>query len=180
MNRKNIEENIGDIITHPNKMRESYVKKNYPELHEIVVNFIDLDISFKEKMWYCVNDIKKEHLCKCGNKTTFNKKFTEGYKKYCSAKCTQSDSNTKAKRERTVLEKYGTTNVAKNKDVQKKKEDTNMERYGHKSSFQNEEVQEKRKNNNRAKYGVDHTSHLDSVREKIKNTMTDLHKKDKK
>ena len=81
--------------------------------------------------------------CRCGNKTTFNKNFKEGYKKHCSVKCVQSDIETKNKRRQTVLRKYGVDNVAKSQEVKDKTEQTNIERYGCKSSFQNTEVREK-------------------------------------
>ena len=42
------------------------------------------NITFKERLWYWVNNINKEILCKCGNKKTFNKNWLDGYRKYCS------------------------------------------------------------------------------------------------
>jgi len=134
---------LDDIISVPGRLNEKYIKKHRPDIHQEVLDYNDYDIPFKEKLWYYYNKIEQRFLCNCGNETTFNKKFSDGYKKACSAKCVQNLSETKAKRVRTVLEKYGTTNVAKDKGIRKKIDDTNIERYGHKSSFQNKDVRDK-------------------------------------
>ena len=154
------------------RLRESFFDKNYEELVSTINDFCSNieDISFKEKLWYWVNDIDNNFLCCCGNKTTFNKNWLDGYRNYCSPKCAQSDKLTKEKRIKTNLEKYGVTNVAKSDLVKKKTEDTNLERYGHKSSFQNEEVRKKWSDNVNSKYGVSHISQLDSVKDKRINT----------
>ena len=156
----------------PSRLRESFFDKNHEELVSKINDFCSNieDISFKEKLWYWVNDIDNKFLCCCGNKTTFNKNWLDGYRKYCSPKCAQSDKLTKEKRIKTNLEKYGVTNVAKSDLVKKKTEDTNLERYGHKSSFQNEEVRKKWSDNINNKYGVSHISQLDSVKDKRVNT----------
>lgn len=154
------------------RLRESFFEKNYEELVSTINDFCSNieDISFKEKLWYWVNDIDNKFLCCCGNPTTFNKNWLDGYRNYCSPKCAQSDKSTKEKRIKTNLEKYGVTNVAKSDLVKKKIEDTNLERYGHKSSFQNEEVRKKWSDNINSKYGVSHISQLDSVKDKRVNT----------
>ena len=154
------------------RLRESFFDKNHGELVTSINEFCSNieGISFKEKLWYWISDINRKFLCCCGNTTTFNKNWLDGYRKYCSPKCAQSDKSTKEKRIKTNLEKYGVTNVAKSDLVKKKTEDTNLERYGHKSSFQNEEVRKKWSDNINSKYGVSHISQLDSVKEKRINT----------
>lgn len=162
---------LEDIVSVPGRLTEKYILRYRPDIHQEVLDYTDYDICFKEKLWYFYYKVTSEQLCKCGNKTTFNKKFTDGYKESCSTQCAQSLSSTKANRKKTVLEKYSTTNVAKNKDIQKKIEETNMERYGTKSTFQNEEVRAKWTKNVQDKYGVDHVFQLDSVKKKSKDTM---------
>ena len=153
------------------RLRDSYFLKNYPEIYEEINNHIDIvDISFKERLWYWSNSVDNEFVCKCGNKTTFNKNWLDGYRKYCSTKCSHSDDLTKEKRKATTLAKYGVDNVAKLDSIKKKTEDTNLERYGTKSSFQNKDVQEKYKETMNNKYGVDHIFQLDSFKEKAKKT----------
>ena len=159
---------ISDILDGSStRLRDSYFLKNYPEIYEEINNHIDIiDISFKEKLWYYSNNIVNEFVCKCGNKTTFNKNWLDGYRKYCSTKCSHSDDLTKEKRKATTLAKYGVDNVAKLDSIKKKTEDTNLERYGTKSSFQNEDVKKKWKKNVKEKYGVNHIFQLDSFKDK--------------
>jgi hypothetical protein len=154
------------------RLRESFFDKNHGELVTSINEFCSNieDISFKEKLWYWISDINRKFLCCCGNTTTFNKNWLDGYRKYCSPKCAQSDKSTKEKRIKTNLEKYGVTNVAKSDLVKKKIEDTNLERYGHKSSFQNDDVKKKWADNINSKYGVSHISQLESVKNKRINT----------
>jgi hypothetical protein len=76
-----------------------------------------LDLPFVQKIWHWVNDINTYYLCKCGKKITFNKNWIDGYRGGCSAKCSQSNLETKEKRRNTTIEKYGVDNVAKNKEV---------------------------------------------------------------
>jgi hypothetical protein len=152
------------------RLRETYFKKNHIDIYNKIISFIDLDITFKEKLWYWVSDINKEFKCKtCGkNKTTFNKNWLDGYRDYCSHKCSAANKTTKEKRKDTVKEKYGVDNVAKNTDIKEKTKETNLERYGTESTFQNEEVREKWRINMIEKYGVDHYFKTDEFKEKCK------------
>jgi len=153
------------------RLRESYFLNNHIEIHSIITDFcIDIDdLIFKQKIWHWINDINVYFVCKCGEKTTFNRNWKDGYRKYCSPKCAQTDKKTKEKRKKTNLKKYGVDNVAKNLDIKKKTEETNLERYGHKSSFQNKEVREKWKKTVMDKYGVDHYFKTDDFKIKAKN-----------
>ena len=160
---------ILDILNgSPSRLRESYFNKNYIELTDSINEFCsDIEnISFKEKLWYWVNNINSKFLCSCGNTTTFNKNWLNGYRNYCSPKCAQSSKSTKEKRVKTNLERYGVENVSKNETIKKKIEETNFEKYGHKSSFQNKEVRKKWSDNLDSKYGVSHISQLESVKNK--------------
>lgn len=164
---------ISDILDGSStRLRESYFIKNFNDIfNEITDHSVNIvDISFKERLWYWSNNINDEFLCKCGNKTTFNKNWLDGYRKYCSTKCSHSDNITKEKRKATTLAKYGVDNIAKLDSTKKKTEDTNLERYGTKSSFQNKDVQERYKETMNKKYGVNHIFQLDSFKEKAKKT----------
>ncbi len=169
MNKNEI---IDDILKNsPSRLRESYFSKNYPIITDEIINYTSIqDITFKERLWYWVNNINTQFLCKCGNKTTFNRNWKDGYKKYCSSKCSQSDKLTKLKRKQTVMEKYGVDNIAKLDDVKKKKESTNLKKYGTKSSFQNDEVKKKWRDNISEKWGVEHIFQLKSIKDESKKT----------
>ena len=152
----------------PTRLREQYFIKNDIDLYN-EINLIKIEVTFKEKLWYWVNGISVPYTCKCGNSTTFNKNWLDGYRKYCSTKCSQSDISTNEKRRITNIERYGVDNVAKSEAIKSKTASTNIERYGSISSFQNEKVREKWKNNLIEKYNVDHIFQLESVKKSIKN-----------
>ena len=164
---------ISDIINDsPNRVRESFFINNHIDIYEKILEFsIDInDISFKERLWYWVNNVNNEYLCKCGNKTTFNKNWKDGYRKWCSPKCAQTDKSTKEKRKITVIEKYGVDNIAKLEETKIKQEETNLKKWGYKSTFQNKEVQKRWKNNIKNKWGVEHVFQLKSIKDKSRNT----------
>lgn len=153
------------------RLRYSYFLNNHFDIFNNIINFcVDIDIPFNQKIWHWVNDKPTYYLCKCGNRTNFNKNWLNGYKIYCSSKCSQSNIETKEKRKLTNIEKYGVDNVAKLQEVKKKQEDTNLKIYGSKSSFQNKDVREKWKRKVKEKYNVDHIFQLDSFKEKSEKT----------
>ena len=150
---------INDIIDGKSvRLREKYVQKNYNTIYSDIINYCSNinDLPFIQKIWHYVNDVPNYFLCTCGNKTTFNRNWLDGYRRSCSAKCAQKDEDVKLKRSKTNLEKYGVENVAKLDKNKKKQEETNLKKYGSKSSFQNKNVQDKWKANIKEKYGADH------------------------
>lgn len=154
------------------RLRGSYFQNNYPDIYDEIVEYSNsiLNISFKERVWYWVNFKEDEFLCKCGKRTTFNKNWIEGYRKYCSPKCSQSEESTKEKRRKTTLEKWGVDNVAKLDEIKNRQEITNLNKWGTKSTFQNKEVREKWRANVHRKYGVEHVFQLKKVKDKSKIT----------
>lgn len=182
----------------PTRLREVYFINNFPDIHS-QINLFCYNISelkFVQKIWHWVNNKENYFLCKCGKPTTFHKNWTEGYRIYCSAKCAQTQEETKEKRKKTTLEKWGTDNVAKSDKVKEKQEETNMKRWGFKSTSQNELVKEKYKNTilkkwgkshyfqtedfklktkqyYLKKWGVEHPLDVEEIKQKIKNTCLD-------
>ena len=187
---------INDIVqNHPIRLRESYFKNNHNELYNLINNYCAgiSDLKFVQKIWHWVNDRKNYFVCECGERTSFNKNWLDGYRKYCSAKCSQSQEKTKEKRRKTTLEKWGTDNVAKSEEIKKKQEQTNLKKWGSKSTTQNTEVQEKirksvvekwgkewyfqtedfklkAKKYYLEKYGVEHQLEVEEIKERIKQT----------
>ena len=89
---------VNDIVNgSPVRFRESYIKNNHNDFYDVIISLYSSleDISFKEKMWLWVNDIPTYYTCICGKRTKFNKNWNDGYKKYCSSKCSQSNPLTK-------------------------------------------------------------------------------------
>ena len=153
-----------------NRLRETYLKNNYSEVYNNILSYCSniSDLPFIQKIWHWVNDTNNYVLCKCGNRTSFNRNWIDGYRKNCSAKCSQSDDLTKDRRKKTNLEKYGVDNIAKLDYIKIKTEKTNIEKYGHKSTFQNEDVREKWKRTILEKYGTDHYFKTDDFKIKTK------------
>jgi hypothetical protein len=187
---------INDIVQeHSIRLRESYFKNNHTELYNLINNYCAgiSDLKFVQKIWHWVNDRENYFVCECGERTSFNKNWLDGYRKYCSAKCSQSQEKTKEKRRKTTLEKWGTDNVAKSEEIKKKQEQTNLKKWGSKSTTQNTEVQEKirksvvekwgkewyfqtedfklkAKKYYLEKYGVEHQLEVEEIKERIKQT----------
>ena len=124
---------------------EKYIKRNYPEIYIEVINYCDEkldDISFKEKVYHYVHDIKDKMFCKhpdCNNETKYHNS-TLGYYEYCSIRCISSDPNIKKIKEDKSYEKYGTKAPGMNLDVKEKMIKTNQERYGGNSPKNNQEI----------------------------------------
>ena len=163
----------------PSRFRVSYFTKNYPDILLLIDNFCEeIDVPFNQKVWHWVNNFTGYYYCMCGERTSFNRNWLDGYKKYCSPKCSQSNNSTKEKRRRTNIERYGVDNVAKLDKIKDKMEETNLKRYGKKSSFQNDEVRNKYKRVIEERYGVEHIFQSESVKEKIVKTNNERYGKD--
>lgn len=78
--------------------------------------------------------------------------------------------NTKLKRQRTNLKRYGVDHVSKVKAVREKAKVTNLKRYGVEYATQNEDLLEKRNINNFKKYGVENVAKHQPFIEKMKET----------
>jgi hypothetical protein len=163
-----------------NRLRESYFIKNSPHILDEILQYCNIitHLPFKQKIWHWVNDDPTEYLCKCGNPTTFNKNWKDGYRKYCSAKCSATDTSTKEKRKNTNVQKYGVDNVAKAEHIKNKQMETNLERYGTKSSAQNEEVKSKYKNTIRQKYGTQNYFESEDFKLKSRETLLERYGKE--
>jgi hypothetical protein len=139
------------------RLRETYFVNNFQEVYLIIMDFTkEIDVPFIQRIWHWVNDLPTYFTCKCGNKTTFNRNWLDGYRIACSPKCAQSEESVKSKRKNTTKEKYGVDNIAKLDTIKEKTTNTNLSKYGTKSTFQNKEVRNKWKETIKEKYGVNH------------------------
>lgn len=93
-----------------------------------------------------------EGICLCGKHTKFVN-IREGYKKYCSNKCSWSDDNFIEKRKRTLIEKYGVDNVFKSDEIKKKIKDVCLEKYGVEHGMKSDVNKQKMLNTREKKYG---------------------------
>lgn len=72
----------------------------------------------------------------------------------------------KIKRERTLLEKYGVTNLSYVDSIKEKRKETCLEHFGTECSFQAEEVKEKIKDTILTRYGVENISQSEEAKKK--------------
>jgi hypothetical protein len=129
--------------------KESFLIKNYKEEYDHIIDYCTtyqiLDISFKEKVYLCLNKISIIPTCKnpnCQNRVKF-RNSTLGYRDYCSTKCISSDPNIKKIKENKSLENFGTKTPAESKSIKEKIIHTNQIRYGGNSAMSSDKVQEK-------------------------------------
>ena len=155
---------------YPVRLRENFLKNNFSDLYKEIVSFCKNieDLPFIQKIWHWVSNRPDYYTCKCGGRTSFHRNWKDGYREFCSAKCSATDQSTKEKRMTTTLEKWGVDNVSKSDIIKKRQEETNLERWGYKSSFQNPEIQEKYKKTALEKWGADHYFKTEEFRLKTK------------
>lgn len=122
--------------------KESYILKNHKEEYDYIINYCELnkiiDISFKEKVYLCLNSLKTRPTCKnynCDNLVKF-RNSNIGYREYCSTKCISSDPNIKKIKELKSIEKWGTKTPAESIEIKNKIIDTNRKKYGSNSPKQ--------------------------------------------
>lgn len=110
-----------------------------------------------------------EGFCKiCGKPTKFN--WPQGYRTYCSAKCSNSDTDVKEKKKKSYLERYGVESPSQCKEVKEKIKQTNLEKYGTPYTFQSDIVKENIKKTMIERYGVDSPQKCKEIRKKTEKT----------
>jgi hypothetical protein len=146
--------------------KESFFIKNHPNIHQMIVNKVLVDVKFIEKVYIYVNDLSIPPCCECGI-TLKLVSFTKGYNTFCSKSCSNKSKTTKNKIGDTKEERYGDRNFV---NVSKGK-DTKLKLYGD-INYNN---RKKAIETSIAKYGVEHTSKMASTIEKMKNTSLELY-----
>lgn len=154
-----------------NKTKEIYLKKNYIELHNKIINHCNnelKDLPFKEKVWCFINNIKEKPKCKnCNKVLKFKRSLKEGYGVYCSIKCANTCEDRKVDIINTNFNKFGSKSPLTNNIIKNKSKKTLKEKYGVDNIFKNTEyIKEK----TIKKHNVEHISKLNKVKEKRKKT----------
>jgi hypothetical protein len=153
---------------------ERFVKKNHVDIYDAVITYSNehdlVGLTFKEKVFHYVHDIKKSIiLCENPNceKPVKFKNSTIGYYKYCSNVCVGSDPKIIKQKEDKSYGKYGTKTPAESDVIKQKTIETNMKRYGSPHHFFTIT------NNNKKlldEYNVENVSQIDNIKNKVKNT----------
>ena len=116
--------------------------------------------SWSEKLYNYINKLEFIPTClNCGNGVKYVS-LKDGYRKYCSEKC--SNIHTQSKIKITNLKKYGFENPFQSEIIKEKIKKTNLEKYGFEFSHQNKKVSEKATNTMIEKYGEIWFKHIPS------------------
>jgi hypothetical protein len=152
--------------------KESFLIKNHKEEYKFIINYcIDndlFDVSFKEKVYLCLNKLSSVPLCENPNcfKMVKFRNSTLGYIKYCSIKCISSDPNIKKIKEEKSLEKWGTKTPAESNIIKEKIIKTNIAKYGGNSAMCSKDIQRKSKETLMKNWNVDSPSRSKEILEK--------------
>ncbi len=145
-----------------NKLKKCLLKiKNLRQLSNNVKNeiinktsFLKKDSKILERIYCILNDIN--YLLKCEECTLNDVIFLSpktGYRKYCSSKCANKNSNKINKTKETCIKRYGVENPFQSEKIKNKIQQTNIEKRGTKYPSQNSEVikkiKDKLKNKNK-------------------------------
>lgn len=143
---------------------ESYIKKNYPEFYQYLIDNYK-EFPFSEALYRYVFNINNTPICKtCGSPVKFIS-FSHGYPKYCCSLCSNKDPEKIKKQIETSKEKYG----ERYESVVKKHHETSKEKYG---DNYRQLFLEKRKKTCLEKYGGETPLSSKDVRQKINETIS--------
>ena len=90
-------------------------------------SFLKEDVSFSERVYCILNNIKSKKICECGAALKF-KSMKVGYSKYCSVLCARRSEKAKEEIRKTCLEKYGAVSYVSSKIGKEAIKETNLRR----------------------------------------------------
>ena len=158
------------------KTKETYLSKHYPELFNEVNNYLTFDwfinLPFKEKIWYFINDIHHEISClHCGSEVKFKGNLNKGYNKYCSLICANESGDLSKLAKEATIKKYGVDSTNKLDSVKDKKKQSYINNYGVDNPMKDEVIKTKHKESFIKNYGVDNPMKDNSVKNKLINNL---------
>ena len=161
-------------ILNKNKLRQKWFEKHQPSDYDNINYFFitnpQITKNFSQKIYNCINNIRKISLCKeCNNTNCRFLGFERGYNEFCSKKCASSHTRPqveKTRRENTII-KHGVEHTSQLKIVKEKQKLTNINKWGFVSPAAAESVKKKQKETNLDRYGVEYTYFNDDIRNKM-------------
>ena len=117
------------------KTKEKWFSKNYPEDYMKIIDYsnnINLQLSFKEKIYFYFNNKTERPKClTCNNEIKFRERFDIPYGDFCSLTCINNNKEEMKKRQTlTFKKKYGVEYFTQLDDFVKKQKLTKLEKYG--------------------------------------------------
>jgi len=114
---------------------------------------------------------ENEDICRnlnCKNKTVFVS-IRDGYRNYCSLKCSNSDTKVKLKKEETCQKNFGVKCSLQSQEIKEKNKNIFLEKYGVENSSQVEEFKEKKKKTCFENFGVENFAQTEEWINHMKN-----------
>jgi len=145
--------------------------KEYQKILDITSFLDDINPILPQRIWHIVNDnLEKNKCCNpvCNNITTFFA-FTNGYLRTCCCSCAQFDPNTINKIKSTNLQRYGTEYGLSNRKIIEKRNVTIKNRYGVSNISQLKEISEKKKQTCLKHFGTEWFLERQDIKENIIN-----------
>jgi hypothetical protein len=156
-----------------NRLKEKVFINENPSLHSEICEYTsDLVLPYRQRIWHWVNHVSGYVYCiECGiNRVSFNMSWSDGYKKFCSNKCSSNNRDLKNKKKNTLLERYGVDHYSKTKEYVDKVKSTSISRYGVDNFAKTDEFVQKSKKTFMDRYGVDSYTKTPEYLEKSKST----------
>lgn len=174
-----------DILVNKRLNIKYFTKKGWVDIFNLIhenTNFLPSDRTIQERLYCILNDIKTAPICRNNECANIVKLGCDAaglkYYLHCSAKCAQTNIETKEKLKHTNLEKlgveypllseicknkakqtnlinYGVENVSCSQLIKDKKRDKSVERYGTNVVLQSSIIKEQIRQTNLLKYGCD-------------------------
>lgn len=147
------------------KTREKWFEKNHPQDYTNIIDYcsnINLNLSFKEKIYFYFHKLKDRPKCKtCNGEIKFRERFDTPYGDFCSLDCINNNKQEMIERQKkTFNKKYGVNFYPQHKDFVKKQKQTKLEKYGD-ENFVNIEKAKKTK---LEKYGDENYINIEKVK----------------
>jgi len=148
-----------------------YIKIHFPYLFD---KLKEINKTLENGIYDIYYDIHQIPKCLfCGKDVGF-KNFKNGYNRFCCVKCmaqhNRFNNETKDKRKKTNLERYGYEYHLQNPSIKESIKNKCVEEYGVVWTSQIPEAIEKKKQTNLERYGVENPSKNESIKNKTKQT----------
>jgi len=164
--REFIKENL---LTSKGTINSNNIKKFILTEEYTIINTLYPNIPFSEQIYLIFNIRPK---CICVKETKFIN-FSQGYRKYCSIKCSASDPELKQIKENTCIKLYGAKSYLSTKEKKEKSKATSLLKYGVDSPNKSEDIKKKQKETLKRNFGVETPLQNKDILSKVQKTNID-------
>ncbi len=135
------------------QLSEKYFKNSYPEYREHL-NKKFPDLKWQDKLYLDQHDMTEMPVCPvCGKPVPLISLF-QGYRRYCCSACSNKDSVKQQHIQETMLKRYGATHALKIDKFRDKFKNTCIEKFGTDNPTKNKEILKKAQDTTVRLYGA--------------------------